>query len=100
MSQFNWYGNINKLVKTVLLLCIPVGILALIFWNEYPVTKVVMVSFIALAGIGILDRLLSWSLGGYEHRRGQFFALLVGVVIGSILVSNGILPELIITVGS
>ena len=96
--QFSWYGNVNKLVKTVILLSIPVGILAIVFWNVYPITKIVLVSFIGLVGVGVLDRLLSWSLSGYEYRRREFFALLIGVIVGVILVSNGILPRLVINV--
>lgn len=96
--SFNWYGNINKLVKTIIILSIPVGILAVVFWNVYPVTKIVLFSFIILVGIGLFDRLLSWSFGNYENRRGQFFALLVGVIVGIILVSNEILPKFIISV--
>jgi len=97
--QFNWHGNVNKLIKTIIVLSIPVGIIAVVFWNVFPVAKVVLFSFITLVGIGVFDRLLSWSFGGYEHRRGQFFAFLVGIVIGVILVSNGILPELTISIG-
>ncbi len=96
--NFNWYGNINKLMKAIILLSIPVGIIAIVFWNVYPLTKVVLFSFIILVSIGIFDRLLSWSFGSYEHRRGQFFAFLIGVIVGLILVSNEILPKLIISV--
>lgn len=97
-SYYNWHGNINKLLKTIILLSIPVGILAIVFWNVFPVTRVVLFSFIALVGIGIFDRLLSWSFGTYEHRRGQFFAFLIGIIVGILLVSNEILPRLIIGV--
>lgn len=97
--SFNWYGNINKLIKTIILLSIPVGIIAITFWNVFPVTKVILFSFIALIGIGIFDRLLSWSFGTYEQkRRRQFFAFLIGIIVGTILVSNEILPRLIIDV--
>ncbi len=97
--SFNWYGNINKLLKTIVLLSIPVGILVVVFWNIYPVTKVILFAFIALIGIGVFDRLLSWSIDGYDQRRGQFFAFLIGIIVGLLLVSNEILPKLIIVVG-
>lgn len=92
------YINLVKLIKTIILLSIPVGVLAVIFWNIYPITKIILFSFIALIGVGIFDRLLSWSFGAYEHRRGQFFAFLIGIILGIILVSNEILPKLIINV--
>ena len=96
--HISWYGNLNKLIKAVIVLSLPIAVLALIFWNVYPVTRVVTFSAIALISVGIMDRLLSWSLSGYNHRREQFFALLIGVVLGILLVSNDILPEIIIGV--
>lgn len=94
--SFNWYGNINKLLKTMFLLSIPVGVISIIFWNVFPMAKVVLFAFLIIVSLGIFDRLLSWSLPSYNYRRREFFALLLGIVLGWVAVSNGLLPEIII----
>ena len=94
--HFIFHTNINKLIKAVVLLCIPIGILTIIFWNVFPIARIILFLFLAISSIVILDKSLSFAMGR-AYSRKKLFIFLSGLIIGWIAVSNGLLPKLTIT---
>ena len=92
MGRNIWYTNTNKLIKAIVVLGIPIGILSVIFWHEFPVAKIILFTFLSVATVGILDRLLAWSLRSYHYRTRELVIFLVGVILGWFAVSNNLLP--------
>jgi len=99
MNHNIWYTNTNKLLKAMVILGIPVGILSVLFWHTFPLAKIVLFTFLCLVSVGILDRLLAWSLREYHYKTREIGILLLGIILGWFAVSNQLLPTIKIVLG-
>lgn len=61
-TNISWYGNLNKLIALGVILSIPLILLGVWLWAQYPIIGIIILVVVGLLLIGFLSHLIRWTL--------------------------------------